>query len=227
MCMSWPPISGHRGVCVAAVAVQLQPWAPGAGGPSQKLQEGDILLHPLTVGHWELEQWLQGEMFALELEKEQLRSNVKSKGSKWAAKIQQYLVRWRRWWPVPHSWLSVALCHGWTICASSVLVALNKRHKRRNSCCQALPVAEGRCSAWLKTPGGTRAVEQWHVSMVTATYLWICWSSANVQPAQQHSCWWGVTDTPPSTGKFSCLTGNQGSPAWLEKAGWQPLKQTI
>lgn len=69
-CLSWAPISGHGGLRVAAAAVQPQAWAPTAGGPLQKLQEGDLLLHPLTVEHWELDQWLQGEVFVLELEKE-------------------------------------------------------------------------------------------------------------------------------------------------------------
>lgn len=96
---------------------------------------------------------------ALALEKEQLRrSDIQSSGNKQVAEIQQHPVRWRRWWPVPHLWLSLSLCRGQAVCAPSVSVAWNKGHKCRDHCCQGLPVAEGRCPGWLKRVGGSRAV---------------------------------------------------------------------
>jgi len=119
----------------------------------------------------------------------------------------------------------------WTgFCAPSGSVALNKGHKHRDYCCQALLVAEGRCPGCLKTSGVFRTVEQWCVGMVTATHLGIYWSSANIQPGHH-----------PAAGRVPQLhllalanwavswvtRGWQISPAWLETAVWQLSQQTM
>lgn len=45
----------------------------------------------------------------------------------------------------------------------------------------------------------------------------VCW--ADRQPGHHYCCWWGATATPPSTDKFNCHTGNQGTVKLSSLAG--------